>query len=268
MPKVCCFCRAATKLTKEHLYAQWINDLFAPAMVGLGQSTAEIVLRDGTTSVFPIRYVEQTLRVVCGKCNSGWMSALEAGVQPFLGRMLLSPQQAVRLKPRQQQLLAAWAVKTAFVSEFLHPTERIVPDSEYDRFYSAREPMPGYRVWVGFRRDLFDATSGRSALSLLRTESVPFVRVPTTLSEEFKNASDGNATVFRITFTIGHVVFVVFGHNYPGGFQIDSNLPRVVDEIWPVDRKITWPPPLSVEQIGGFRVLHDTFGTKPPAPSP
>src|SRR5438477_5572571 len=56
------------------------------------------------------------IKVVCGRCNSGWMSRLEKKAGPILRQLFLaSPAAPVRLDRGEQDVLARWAAKTAVV---------------------------------------------------------------------------------------------------------------------------------------------------------
>jgi hypothetical protein len=57
------------------------------------------------------RRIEVRVKQVCGTCNSGRMSTLEAAAKPVLTPMLLG--QPIRLSGSAQLIVAKWAVKTA-----------------------------------------------------------------------------------------------------------------------------------------------------------
>jgi hypothetical protein len=64
---------------------------------------SEVVLSDG----------EMTTKTVCHDCNTGWMSRLEGQVKPILEPMFDG--NPVTLDTNQQQLIAVWMTKMAFV---------------------------------------------------------------------------------------------------------------------------------------------------------
>jgi hypothetical protein len=68
------------------------------------------------------------LREVCRTCNGGWMSRLEQQVAPVLERMWSRdhPLEFTALEAEQVRVVAAWAVKTAWVRERIG-SPRITP---------------------------------------------------------------------------------------------------------------------------------------------
>src|SRR6266853_3297846 len=106
----CIFCSKAG-LTKEHLWPVWATPL-------LGNSRAEkhteqlfttqntVLIRPPRTKAKPGNLRTKKLRVVCGGCNSGWMSALENAVKPMLTALVTSQPRA--LTPDDLDVLARW----------------------------------------------------------------------------------------------------------------------------------------------------------------
>jgi len=255
------FCGSTTaKITREHLAPKWISDLFPDAGIG----TSEILRRDGSMTTYNIEVFSQTVRAPCQGCNNGWMSVLEERVKRLLGPMIRHGQ-ATKLRPPAQALIATWAIKTAFMYEYLHPAERVVPDSEYHRFYKIKQPPDDYRVWLAHRTIYTDHT-GRELLMASREQHVTNLNATNEASkQEIEAWLASGGSVFRITFTIGRLVFQIFGHSLPGRFNVEvaPNV-KVVQLIWPVNGNVTWPPPNPVEQIGGIDGLHAAFDQPPP----
>jgi hypothetical protein len=69
------------------------------------------------------------VKTVCGICNNGWMSDLEADNIPVIGSMMQDI--AIPLDEAQQKLVAAWSVKTAMVSDSMKG--RAAPNQFYTR---------------------------------------------------------------------------------------------------------------------------------------
>jgi hypothetical protein len=74
-------------------------------------------------------------------------------------------------------------------------------------------------------------------------------------------AADGHRA-FRFTIAIGKFVFQVFGHNFPIALEVKVQDLGVLQCIWPLEGRVTWPPPNGVERIGGLQGLHDTFSNR------
>ena len=191
------------------------------------------------------------------------MSALEKAVKPILGPMMTKGW-VTPLSPPTQRLLAFWAVKTALVIEYLHPRHRVVPDAHYSALYAAQSPPPGVMVWIARRNAYGDLMS--SSLK----EAIGGVHIaadnPSLQRRVLQLANSGQAKMYRFTFTIGHVVFQVFGHNFPMKMEIGGGeaLADVVQRIWPIDEDITWPAARCIEDIpNGLLGLHAAWN--PPA---
>lgn len=119
MPTQCIFCDNNSG-SKEHLWPKWIHERkdFGPLNFKLGGSEKK-VLPDP----------EITVKTVCGFCNNGWMSDLEAENIPTIGSMLQDV--AIPLDGAQQKSVAAWTVKTAMVSDSMKG--RAAPNQFYSR---------------------------------------------------------------------------------------------------------------------------------------
>ncbi len=258
MGGTCAFCaRTATKLTKEHIFAGWVDKLYPRA--ASEKALCVISRRDGSIKKYASLPFEQQVRVVCATCNNGWMNDLEGAVAPILGPMILHGR-AVRLMPQVQRTVAAWAIKTAFMIQHLRSDDRIVPDEEYHRFYADRQPSSKYQVWLAHRASVIDQKG--MALVRSREQIIDEVSYDETVAEpEIRQMVADGCQVYRMTFALGRVAFVVFGHTFPNSFrvQLSPNMAKVIRRIWPVQDRTTWPPPLCIEEMGGFDALHDAF---------
>jgi hypothetical protein len=254
MSKPCAFCRRTDeKITNEHVFPNWISRLFGHDPTG----TAELVV-GGSVKSFPAVVFQQKVRVVCKPCNEGWMNDLEKQVKVIMGPMMLDGQ-ATELTPAVQGHLATWAVKTAMMMDYLHPSDRVIPEAQYDDFYRLRKPLPGHIVWIAHRAKLEDET-GRELMGSVLKQSLGEFRIDPTVQHDVPKWQEEGRNVYRVTFTIGHVVFQVFGHNLPLGFQVALPPTYVVHCLWPDGQRMSWPASESVEEIGGFHALHKAFG--------
>jgi hypothetical protein len=225
--------------------------------------SAFIKRRDGSEKTYPIDPFNQTVRVVCENCNHGWMNGLETKVRSFLGPMIRHGK-STKLGPTEQASLAAWAIKTGLMLEYLHPIEKVVPDSVYHAIFATKQPPAGHLVWMA-HRTVFEIDSGRELIVSSLEESLPRFDIEEAVYEKFINVVNKDPNfkkthnVFRLTYTIGHVVFQVFGHNLPFGFKVVGPPNKVIQPIWPIISDVTWPPADAVEIIGGLVGLHNAF---------
>jgi hypothetical protein len=257
--KACVFCGCVDrKITGEHIFAAWVDKCFPEAAAVRG--TSFITARNGARKEYQSLPFEQKVRVVCDDCNNGWMSALEIAVAPVLGPMVVSGQWT-RLTPAIQRTLATWATKTAFILQYLHPAERTIPDSEYRQFHRAQGPVARSIVFLAHRASMVDHT-GMPLIVTASHQEIDIVAYDETVTKDdvFDAVAKGSR-VYRVTFGIGHVVFVIFGHTFPKSMnlQVSPDLARIIRCCWPIQRRTAWPPPDPVEQMGGLIALHKAF---------
>jgi hypothetical protein len=125
----CIFCeRSATdvKMTREHLWPNWINKLPANSRFA-GPVERTRVLEDDesqrevdswTTRIL----ADQTIRCVCEACNGGWMSQIEAAAKPHILAMMHGA--PYTLGPDAQSILATWTTLKAMIMEYVQPADR------------------------------------------------------------------------------------------------------------------------------------------------
>jgi hypothetical protein len=146
--KTCIFCRQTGKLTKEHLWGDWLR---------------QHIPRDSTHNLHFVTERERPaqkgrlhgpgdphsrrLLVVCNECNNGWMSALQTAAKPWLGP--LARGDWLPLEYDAQCALAAWATMFAMVVEFAHPPTVVIPQAERTGFKVTRATPPGWLIFLG-----------------------------------------------------------------------------------------------------------------------
>ena len=109
MPE-CAFCES-TDLTKEHLFATWIDIKFAPSW------TSTYTDKDYTKHTWPSVELDFQAKVVCGNCNNTWMSEIETKhAQPVITPMMVG-HIGIPVDKTMAQSLAIFAFKTAIVAD-------------------------------------------------------------------------------------------------------------------------------------------------------
>jgi hypothetical protein len=258
MANPCIFCGDdRDRLSDEHVVADWISDLFSAYPTGI----AQLVGSDGRIRQWDQVPFQQKVKVVCEKCNTGWMASLEREAKPILTPMLLGQRQEVR--PRTQKLLALWVVKTALVMEHLQPKARVIPDSEYRSLYLSRSPLPTHLVWLGHQTVPRDRTG--DLLGAVRKQPITHMNAdPASEGQILQWVSEGRK-MYRMTFRVGNLVAQVFGHDFPISLNIEGppQQAQLVRRIWPITGRFKWPPPRSLDEIGGLEGLHRAFDQRP-----
>jgi hypothetical protein len=151
MAGACAFCGFSGKLTREHVFGDWISRIgldLEPALHGTGPLN-RIGQEQGVRPPF-----RQTVHV-CGACNNGWMSRLEAVAQRVLTPFILG--EHGEIAPQDSGAVVAWAQKTALTAMLISSEEQRsagygLPASEYREAYAQRDemrPLPASQFWAG-----------------------------------------------------------------------------------------------------------------------
>lgn len=238
--RVCIFCEGknGTKISKEHVFGEWLADLF-PRDERSKHTAAHITWPQGVISNKPIdsRRVQQghsgtkKLRVVCKDCNSAWMSQLETWAKQALPPLITG--QRANISPDGQKKLSTWAVKTAMVATHFQPRETSIPQHDRTALMENLTPPPGWFVWIcaykGGTWSPLTIFQDRAALSL--------TPIP--------NADSAPYYIQATTFGMGHLLVCALSSSSPT-IERDFTLfePENSFQIWPQvrSRSILWPP--------------------------
>ncbi|MFF7477085.1 hypothetical protein [Streptomyces sp. NPDC008092] len=146
----CVFCLASgesVKITKEHLFSDWINDVLTPQVVGPNTSYE----RTSSTSSQPVTWPTPVVanvkaRVACEPCNSGWMCDLEGVVKPILTGPVLG--HATQFTPQEQLDIATWACMKAMVFEFAWSEPPAFTQPERGIVWSQKRPPASAQIRI------------------------------------------------------------------------------------------------------------------------
>ncbi len=145
---VCSWCRADTKLTNEHVFPDWLNNLVeAPGEPYRVKWEADSVNSSAIRRTYPSARLGQTVATVCRPCNNGWMSDLEAGALSVLKPLILYPDERSAISPAAQVAVAAWATMKVAVAEGLGGLS-VFTDDQRDALRLASAPPSTGRVHV------------------------------------------------------------------------------------------------------------------------
>jgi hypothetical protein len=233
----CVFCGIDRRLSREHVFASWMEDYFPD----LRSATADYIRRTVTQAedvdhTRPGPVFDFVTRDVCEVCNNGWMSGLEDQVRPILGPMLRD-QPRVLTAP-EQMTLATWATKTMLAMGGVNlGDERVVNDAQYRWFAEHRIPLPSSHVWLCRYTD-----RTRWPVSAHQWGMTVGPADDTTL-----RAGDP-MNGFGVVFAVGPVAFWLFGYDLPGAPQTQGGSDDTHVLIWPaLGSDVYWPPPKALE---------------------
>jgi hypothetical protein len=144
MPQ-CAFCLREAKLTGEHIWSDWICELFPDIRVIFRKQFAH----DGMIKEWE-GSMDCTTNVVCKQCNEGWMSDLESNhAKPSMQAMILGDS-PITLDTRRMVSIAIFAFKSAVIGDLMQPKRPLYFSSLARRRFSHTLSIPtGCQVWVG-----------------------------------------------------------------------------------------------------------------------
>lgn len=245
--KPCVFCGRPAD-TAEHVLPCWLRS----AVEADGQIAKNRVRTErGLRRQWAALAFDTAVNSVCRECNNGWMSRLEESAKPLLQPMIVGGPQHT-FDPREQELLAKWAMKTGLMVSLTVGATKI-PAAHFDYLFRSQRPPDNFRIWIA------RCSRGQPAVFYLFQ---PF--------HFEKRTSDGQTSRsdhYVFTLRLGELVLQGYGRDRPlPRFDIEHEPSHpFVTRIWPRrDQHVEWPPR---ETIGSDDLL--TFaGRFSPGTSP
>lgn len=240
-PKVCIFC-GNPGITGEHLWPEWAsvvlnndsNDQSRKRTEGRITHTHKtqlvahkITKRQGTIA-------SKKVRVVCGNCNSGWMSSIESAAKELLLPMMQGYQ--IELTREQQGLIARWMTLKAIVAQHHQLGDGVTSKTDIDLFLKHGTIPSSIHIWIARCQSSFWRTGYvRQAGFLIHGDSIP----PDAHKDKDKNTHS-------ISFGIGEVFFFLLEQSGYGVRLQELFIgpdPRVLIPLWPIfTENLIWPP--------------------------
>ncbi len=138
----CIFCRRRGNITGEHVWAGWLRP-HLPKMTSF--SSMEATRSDFNRRIRVGDIQNRKLRIVCGQCNSGWMSDLQQRAKPLL--LSLIQGEATALDAEAQKIVAGWIAMTITVAEYFGKNITItLADRRHIR--RTQTPPPLWKIWI------------------------------------------------------------------------------------------------------------------------
>jgi len=233
MPKEeCAFCPSQATATGEHLWSDWINGILSDRIYQFKKVDAKkLTVKNWEASELNLKS-----RVVCGQCNSGWMSQLDGSeAKPILRHLI------VDLGPRQLPIrwlisLALFGFKTAVISD--HVSIRNAPffSREQRHNFARTLQIPGgVYMWFGaLKHDRKGVFTSRHVIPAIPSQ------------DHFR--------LYSFTYAAGHFVLQVVGAKWTSDdakripFPYIEQSPKdavMMTAFWPIwipQINISWPP--------------------------
>jgi hypothetical protein len=232
----CAFCPKTAKLTGEHVFSDWMN------LVLPGRKLWRRYQQDGSHREWQWPGLHLKAKVVCGDCNSGWMSRLENRyAKPAMTDLILG-KQSIPIPQSRANSIALFAFKTAVIFEHMskHRHARFFSREARYRFKSTLEIPNNVRMWmIGF--------SSRASGACF--------------SFYYEIDEHGRIELYVCNFRAGHFAFQVVVDRKPTFLTIipHARFEHLAVPFWPrIHDGFVWPPQVMLKSASEFR----DFGTR------
>ncbi len=245
-PRLCIFC-GGTPISKEHVWADWMRPYLPRGqgrqLIQEGQfDNMSLTVRPGPLNVKGDAR-SQKLKVVCGSCNSGWMSILQNTAKPVLLPLLTREHGAIAADERE--ILAKWTTMFTFVYSTSAPEYTTLKDSQRCAFMANKAPPQHWLYWCA----PFDGLSSPAIhFGIANSKSIG----PMSGRDD-----EIDIPVAHVTFCgAGGICFAIFGTNVEGGFQPLAQIVTMAVtqagfvQLWPSDGLYVRP---NAHRISAFR---------------
>ncbi len=251
---VCIFCergKPLVKITKEHLFSRWVDDVLTPDLLGPDRSFERTTAgRDGTavTKTWPTEVIAAVeAAVVCGGrqdgCNGGWMSELDGQVRHLLEPMMLGKPR--KLAREEQLTIAAWAAMKSMVLEYFWGADQVIVLPQTARTFVFRQRRAPENMQI---RIAAVESWGRPALFFRRVYQLQPKAAGGLALPGFASCS---------TLVLGCFVVQTYGTSVTG--PATSKQPHGRNYLVinpPTSADISWPPPEALDDPALDRFAH------------
>lgn len=152
----CIFC-GGSGLSKEHIWPQWLTKYLNHPTVsrtvvassmqrGVGRFNKTVQKKQGKMG-------SVSRRVVCRKCNGGWMSELQNLAKPYI--LPLVSGKPFLLDVNGQRIVSLWVMMTVIMAEYIDSNHRAITDDDKKCLYAFKEDKSiavpdNWRIWLAF----------------------------------------------------------------------------------------------------------------------
>jgi len=231
----CAFCPKQAD-SREHVWSAWIGELFKSS----GYNFRRITMPTGDLAKWRRPTLDEKTRVVCEKCNNGWMSDIEGRSQAAFSGMIRDGTK-ISLLPRGTALLAAFAFKCAVIADHASPHGGPFFTRFARRQFRESLQIPsGVRMWAAA---FHDPIGHRGIFNSYYT---------TPRGDTFNDLE-----FYVFTFLAGHLALQVHATRWTKLRKCGTPFPivepetywdtRAATEFWPSDGfPVSWPPSLNL----------------------
>lgn len=245
----CIFCGSDKDISKEHIFPDWLKKYVPPPRVSNDRYVVEVKTlergEDGQLrysrkkgkSDRPGAAISQTVRVVCEKCNNGWMSRLQSKAKPILAPLVLG--EWGKIGESEREVLATWITMFAMVLDCSEPEHTALTQRQRNEFFRTQKPLPEWIIWMGpMKGEHMTAQAGHRILAV--ADHSGHVPKPSPTGNHITIAGMGKLAVMAFSTTEkrlwAHVIF-------------EFNPFQILTPIWPRFRGFTNRPTVTISEI-------------------
>jgi hypothetical protein len=164
--EMCAFCSETSDITREHIWDKWLVET-----LGVGKFTMVRKEVDGEVLKWQSKKLDWETKVVCGDCNSGWMSDLVNRTKTIAKDMILTARESV-LSPADIETIASYGFMKSVVADQSHENrESFFTLSERRSFRQTLSIPDGVQMWFAslpFQHGLFKSMTIETPLNTPR----------------------------------------------------------------------------------------------------
>jgi hypothetical protein len=222
----------------ERAFPNWLNKIF-PVEDGteLPEWRRYVVAPDAVVdhSWTAAEIASLTTKLVCNRCNTGWMARMEQRLEPILTSMITGHPTA--LSQVEQIDVAAWTTKTAIVLETMLSTEDHFPGASARLVMEQERPPFGVRVAAAAMEGELPPMGYRCARVHLTSDTAP----PTDMHLY---------TIHIGTLVLTIIRFDETPSSYDGTVQTLAVPNDIEHPLFPPSTEFYWPPKVSLDLNG------------------
>ena len=242
--KRCIFCQLPKKMTSEHVWGDWTKD-YVKRTSNKHNHANVFVPNPGQPNPADIRTragdpLDSQVRIVCAKCNSGWMSEIQEAAKPHL--IPLFDGETCVVHERAQQVIAAWIAMATMTGEHLSMDKKRIAIPQFDRdWIMNRQSAPrDWGIWLGrYERQTWPTQWVKATFPIADVDDIKDVKLDDVTRANLQTTS----------FAIGQLFVFVMSCEFPEVARLwdwrtaPTALARL-KKIWPLSKnEIRWPPP-------------------------
>jgi hypothetical protein len=139
----CVFCHARADITGEHVWSKWFSNMLGAKIYTVVRKDAE-----GNAKIWKSGKLDSKSKVVCAKCNNGWMSELEGKTKLVIQHMAVSCE-PTKLSRSDNTTIAEFSFLKAVIADHSHDNRGpFFSRSERENFRETLELPDGFQMWL------------------------------------------------------------------------------------------------------------------------